>query len=195
MINAARAGSRCPEVSFSHGDALALDRRGHFDVIFSRFGVMFFADPAAGFAHLRALGTPAARLGFCCWGPAAANPWMLLPVMATVPVLGPPRLAGPGEPGPFSLSTPETIVDVLDRGNWADIAIEPLTIDQPHPAGDAAAVARVVVEFSPPIVQGLRQQPERIDEVRDAITDALVPFERDGIVHLQASAFVVTAHA
>ena len=195
MINAAQAGNRCPEVTFTHGDVLALSRPGHFDVIFSRFGVMFFADPSAAFTHLRTLGSPAARLGFCCWGPPAENPWMLLPVMATVPVLGPPQLAASGEPGPFSLSSPEVIADVLARGGWTDVAIEPLTINQPHPAGDAAAVSRVVVEFSPPIAQGLRQQPERIDDVLGAIAEALRPLERDGIVHLQASAFVVTAHA
>jgi SAM-dependent methyltransferase len=195
MINSALAGNRRPEVTFTHGDVLALDRPGHFEMIFSRFGVMFFADPGAGFAHLRRLGTATSRLGFCCWGPPADNPLMVLPVMATVPVLGPPQLAGPGEPGPFSLSSPEVIADVLGRAGWNGIAIEPLTIDQPHPAGDATAVARVVVEFSPPIVQSLQQQPERIDEVRAAIADALRPLERDGIVYLQASAMIVTAHA
>lgn len=194
MIKAARAASRHSEVTFTDGDVLALDRFGHYEVVFSRFGVMFFADPAASFTHLRRLGSPAARLGFCCWGPPANNPWMLLPVMATVPVLGPPELAGPGEPGPFSLSSPDVITDVLGRGGWTDIAIEPLTIDQPHPAGDAAAVARVVVEFSPPIVKALQQRPERFDEARAAIADALRPLERDGTVHLQASALVVTAH-
>jgi SAM-dependent methyltransferase len=195
MINAAQTGNHPSEVSFTAGDVLSLDRHGHFDVIFSRFGVMFFADPAAAFAHLRCLGTPTSRLGFCCWGSPADNPWMALPVMATVPVLGPPRLAGPSEPGPFSLSSPEVIAEVLGRGGWTDIAVQPLTIDQPHPAGDANAVARVVVEFSPPIVQGLRQKPERIDDVRAAIAGALRPLERDGIVHLQACALVVTAHA
>ena len=195
MIQAAKSGERPPEVSFTAGDVLALDRPGHFDVVFSRFGVMFFADAAAGFAHLRRLGNSAARLGFCCWGPPADNPWMAPPVMASVPVLGPPHLAGPGEPGPFSLSSPDAIADVLGRGGWFDIAVEPLTIDQAHPAGDAAAVARVVVEFSPPIVQGLRRRPQQIDKVRDAIAAALQPLERDGVVHLRASALIVTAHA
>ena len=195
MIKAAQSGDHPSEVTFTAGDALALDTFGHFDVVFSRLGVMFFADAVAGFAHLRRLGNASARLGFCCWGPPADNPWMAVPVMASVPVLGPPRLAGPGEPGPFSLSSPDVIADVLGRAGWTDIAIDPLTIDQPHPAGDATAVARVVVEFSPPIVQGLRQHPQRIDDVRDAIATALRPLERDGVVRFRASALVVTAHA
>jgi hypothetical protein len=43
---------------------LEFDRVGEFDVILSRFGVMFFADAAAAFARLRSFGTTAARLGF-----------------------------------------------------------------------------------------------------------------------------------
>lgn len=195
MINAARAANSRANVTFTDADVLELDKPGSYDVIFSRFGVMFFADPAAGFTHLHRLAARAARLAFCCWGPPADNPWMAVPVMATIPVLGPPQLAASGEPGPFSLSSPEVITSVLERGGWTDIRIEPLTLQQPHPAGSADAVARVVVEFSPPIVQGLRQQPERLGEARKAITDALRPLERDGIVHLQASALIVTAKA
>lgn len=195
MITAARAGNRRSEVRFDAGDVLDLHDPASYDVVFSRFGVMFFADPTAAFAHLRALGCSDTRLGFCCWGPPADNPWMTVPVMATIPVLGPPTLAGPGEPGPFSLSSPEVILDVLGLAGWTDVVLDELTIVAPHPAGDAAAVARVVVEFSPPIAEGLRRHPERIDDARDAIADALRPLERDGVVYLQASALVVTAHA
>jgi SAM-dependent methyltransferase len=193
MIAAAQVQNRRPGVGFAVGDVLELDQPGRYDVIFSRFGVMFFAEPTAAFAHLRALGRPDARLAFCCWGSPSRNPWMTVPLMATIPVLGPPQLAGPGEPGPFSLASPDVVVDVLGRAGWADVLVDELSIVQAHPAGDAAAVARVVVEFSPPVVQGLRRHPERIGVARDAITDALRPLERDGVVHLEASALVVTA--
>ena len=193
MIAAAQETNHRAEVRFELGDVLDLHQPGRFDVVFSRFGVMFFTHPPAGFAHLRALGTAEARIGFCCWGPPAANPWMILPVMATVPVLGPPQLAGPGEPGPFSLSSPDVVRDVLGAAGWVDIEVEELTIDQPHPAGDAFSVARVVVEFSPPIVEGLLHHPERVDDTLTAIADALRPLERDGVVHLQAGALIVTA--
>lgn len=195
MVTAARAANGKADVRFEVGDVLELHQPSAFDVLFSRFGVMFFADPAAGFTHLRTLGRPGARLGFCCWGPPADNHWMLLPLMATVPVLGPPALAGPGKPGPFSLASPEVIGDVLSQAGWTDVLVDDLTIDQAHPAGDAAAVARVVVEFSPPIVEGLLRYPDRREAALDAIAEALRPLERDGVVHLQASARIVTAHA
>jgi hypothetical protein len=155
---------------------------------------MFFTDPVAGFKHLRALGVSHARLGFCCWGPPAQNPWMTVPVMATLPVLGPPRLAGPGEPGPFSLSSPEVVRDVLSAAGWKGVTARQLTIDQPHPAGAADSVADLVIEFNPPIVAGLRRSPDKAVDVRRAIAEALRPCERDGVVHLQASALIVTAH-
>ena len=195
MIDAARATNTRSEVRFELGDVLALRDLDHFDVVFSRFGVMFFDDPASGFAHLRALATSRARLGFCCWGPPADNPWMTLPVMASVPVLGPPHLAAPGEPGPFSLASPNVVRGVLSAAGWRHVLIDTLTIDQPHPAGDADAVAEIVIEFNPPIAYGLRRAPERTDDTRAAIANALRPLERDGIVQLRTSALIVTADA
>lgn len=195
MIDAARASNTRSELRFELGDVLMLRDLDHFDIVFSRFGVMFFDDPASAFAHLRALGTARARLGFCCWGPPADNPWMTLPVMATVPVLGRPHLAAPGQPGPFSLPSPDVVRGVLDAAGWEHVQVDTLTIDQPHPAGDASAVADIVIEFSPPIAQSLRRAPERTDDTRAAIADALRPLEREGIVQLQASAVIVTAHA
>ena len=194
MIDAARATNTRSELRFERGDVLNLRDRDHFDVIFSRFGVMFFEDPASAFSHLRMLGTARGQLGFCCWGAPADNPWMTLPVMATAPLLGPPHLAAPGEPGPFSLPSPDVVRGVLGAAGWVDVHVEILTIDQPHPAGDAAAVADIVIEFSPPIAESLLEAPERADDTRSAIADALRPLEREGIVHIQASALIVTAH-
>ena len=193
MIEAARAANEQPMVRFELADAASLDDPARYDAIVSRFGVMFFDDPTATFTHLRTLGAPKARLGFCCWGPPGDNPWMVVPVMATVPVLGPPRFAGPDEPGPFSLASPEKVQRILDASGWKDVGITELALDLPHPAGDADAVAQVIVEFSPPIAEGLRRLPHRADDARAAVAEALRPLERDGTVHLGACAQIVTA--
>jgi SAM-dependent methyltransferase len=193
MIEAARNLSR-PDVRFEAGDVLELDRPGSFDVVFSRFGVMFFPDPTAAFGRLRALGSDGARLAFCCWGPPSSNPIMTLPVLATIPVLGPPQFAGPGEPGPFSLASPDAIQAILGAAGWADVKVIEMTAEPPH-AGDAATVADVVMDFNPLIVEGLRRQPALRPEARKAIIEAVRPFEREGIVHLGANALIVTARA
>jgi SAM-dependent methyltransferase len=192
MIDAARESAN-EHVQFEVGDAKNLASAGLFDVVFSRFGVMFFDDVVVAFSRLHSLGTDDARVGFCCWGQPLDNPVMTLPVMASAAVLGPPHFAGPGDPGPFSLSSPEVIRDTLTRAGWRQIDVDELTLDSPHPAGDAEAVADMTMEFNPLLVQGLRAQPAKRTLVREAIVDALLPFEKDGVVHLRATALIVTA--
>jgi ubiquinone/menaquinone biosynthesis C-methylase UbiE len=62
MITFARSRIHDARVRLELGDVLELDRPDRFDVIFSRFGVMFFSDPVDAFARLRSFGTAAARL-------------------------------------------------------------------------------------------------------------------------------------
>jgi SAM-dependent methyltransferase len=192
MIDAARESAN-QHVQFEVGDATALASAGLFDVVFSRFGVMFFDNVIAAFSRLHMFATHDARLGFCCWGQPLDNPVMTLPVMASAAVLGPPQLAGPGDPGPFSLSSPEVIDDTLTRAGWRQIDVDELTLDLPHPAGDAEAVADMAMEFNPLLVQGLRAQPAKRALVREAIVDTVRPFEKDRVVHLRATALIVTA--
>jgi len=195
MVIAARNWIPDPRAQFVVGDVLDAAPRGPFDVVFSRFGVMFFSDPVSAFARLRLDAATDARLGFCCWGPPSANPVMTLPVMASVPVLGPPHLARPGEPGPFSFAEPAVVRPILEAAGWTDVRIADLQLDAPHPAGGADAVADVVMEFNPLLVEGLRRHPDRRSTTRSAIVDAVRPFERDGTVHLGARALIVTAHS
>lgn len=193
MVTAARTWIRDPRAEFEVGDVLDAAPRGPYDVVFSRFGVMFFSDPVSAFTRLRLYAATDARLGFCCWGPPFGNPVMTLPVMASVPVLGPPHLAGPGEPGPFSLPEPAVVRPILEAAGWTDVRITDLQLDAPHPAGGADAVADVVMEFNPLLVEGLRRHPDLRATTRAAIVDAVLPFERNGTVHLGAQALIVTA--
>ncbi len=68
----AESGRR--NVSLMQADAQTHEfEPGRFDLIASRFGVMFFSDPAAAFTNLRSAARPAGRLCFACWGPLAEN--------------------------------------------------------------------------------------------------------------------------
>ena len=195
MVTAARTWIEDPRAHFEVGVVVDAAPGGPFDVVFSRFGVMFFSDPVSAFARLRSYAATDARLGFCCWGPPFANPVMTLPVMASVPVLGPPQFAGPGEPGPFSLPEPAVVRPILEAAGWTAVRITELQLDQRHPAGRADAVADVVMEFNPLLVEGLRRHPDLHATTRLAIVDAVRPFERDGTVHLGAHALIVTARS
>ncbi|HEY5658515.1 MAG TPA: class I SAM-dependent methyltransferase, partial [Myxococcota bacterium] len=84
----ARATERAKQAGFKNVSFLRADAQTHrfdprhFDLIYSRFGVMFFADPRAAFANLRTALTPGGHLSFVCWQERAKNPWMLEPLLA-----------------------------------------------------------------------------------------------------------------
>ena len=122
---AARLGAG--NVEFVHADVQVHDLvEARFDAAFSRFGVMFFADPVAAFANVRRALRSGAVLSFVCWQGLSANEWMLIPAAAAATVTGAmPAMPGPGEPGPFSLADPERARAVLDAAGFGSVVITP----------------------------------------------------------------------
>ncbi len=90
-----------------------------FDLLFSRFGVMFFGDPVAAFANLRRAMRPGARLAFACWCGLADNPWMEVPLRAAEPHLPPLPPPQPGAPGPLAFADPDRVARILTGAGWA----------------------------------------------------------------------------
>ena len=115
---------------FVEGDAqvaTSSDLGGPFDLVLSRFGVMFFADPIAAFANIASLVRPGGRLAFVCWQAPAQNSWMsdLGREVATLfPEQPPPD---PHAPGPFAFADPARTHDIVSAGGWADVSVEPFT--------------------------------------------------------------------
>ena len=194
FLEGARARGIAPHVRFVLGDAATIEL-DPVDALFSRFGVMFFADPVAAFTHLRALVRPNGALAFCCWQDPSANPWMTVPVMASIAVLGPPRLPPPGEPGPFAFAESDTVRDVLEQAGWSYIEVTDLSVEQPFPAGDARACAEVMTQINPVLAGGIREMPDRRDAVITAVADSLREYERDGEVVAPSAAWIVHATA
>jgi SAM-dependent methyltransferase len=94
-----------------------------FDAVVSRFGVMFFADPAAAFANLRQATRPGGRLRFVCWRSPSENPFMTAPERAAADLLPDlqPRVAN--APGPFGLADPERTRGILEQAGWEGIEL------------------------------------------------------------------------
>jgi SAM-dependent methyltransferase len=99
-----------------------------FDAAFSRFGVMFFDDPATAFANIASALRPDGRLSFVAWGPVTDNPWATVPTAAAAQVLGvaldPPD---PGGPGPFSLGDAGALGRLLDGAGFAEPTVVDIT--------------------------------------------------------------------
>ncbi|MFM0008678.1 class I SAM-dependent methyltransferase, partial [Paraburkholderia dipogonis] len=88
-----RARALAPQdtpVLFQVADASSTELpEGAFDILFSRFGVMFFDDPTAAFAHMRRALKPGARVAFVCWRGMAENDWVRLPMGAIKGIVPP----------------------------------------------------------------------------------------------------------
>ncbi|AIO39645.1 SAM-dependent methyltransferase [Burkholderia latens] len=137
MIVAARARAEREGVDagFTHADAQThVFAPGRFDLIVSRFGVMFFDDPVRAFANLRHAARANGQLRFVAWRGAADNPFMTTAERVAAPLLPhlPPRR--PGAPGQFAFGDRQRIASILSDSGWADIAIEPIDIACALPA-------------------------------------------------------------
>jgi ubiquinone/menaquinone biosynthesis C-methylase UbiE len=114
-------------VHFVHADVQTGSLgEGRFDGAYSRFGVMFFADPVSAFANVREALKPGGMLSFACWGAVPENDWALVAVAAVAQVTGSlPPIPGPGEPGSFSLADPDRVREVLAMAGFRDIEVAP----------------------------------------------------------------------
>jgi SAM-dependent methyltransferase len=190
---AAEAGMR--HLRFEHADAqVHRFPRGAFDLVFSRFGVMFFVDPAAAFANLRAALRPAGRLAFVCWQRLAENPWLRVPLEATARHIPLPPPPAPGAPGPFSLADAGSVRDLLDRAGFADAACEPLldAVTLGGGAGLDGAVDHLL--HVGPVAGALREAgSDARPAVARAIRDAVAPFATSDGVRMPGAAWIVTA--
>lgn len=169
------------------------------DLLFSRFGVMFFADPARAFANLAAALRPGGRVAFACWRPFKENGWAFLPFMTAVPHLPPIERPAPDAPGPFAFGDPDRVRSVLQAAGFAGIALE--KYDLPFPLATAGLAAggleealRQVTEFGP-LAQPLAQAPEDRREAAIAALRRTLPshFTEDGLT-LPGAVWIVTAH-
>lgn len=107
-------------LSFRQADA-ATDsfEPGDADLIFSKFGVMFFVDPEAAFANIRRAAKPGGRLAFVCWRAMAENPFATVPIGAALRHLPPQTPPDPYAPGPFALFDPVRTHAMLERAGFA----------------------------------------------------------------------------
>lgn len=167
-----------------------------FDLLASRFGVMFFADPALSFANMRKALRPSGRLAFACWREPRENPFFMAPLQAAykhVPRL--PQL-GPEDPGPFAFASEERVRRILTQAGFTGISLEacPLSLDAAIGRGlDAAVQGSLDIG---PVSRALEGQPEEIRAAAaQSIREALTPFAKGDSVLLPASIWIVTARA
>ena len=182
-------------IEFLRADAATHDFGDwRFDVLFSRFGVMFFDDPVAAFAQLRRAAHRNAGLAFCCWQALDKTPWTALPLKAALTVLPAPEPVAPHSPGPFAFADAAYVREVLAQAGWSDTRIEPYapTLEFSIEGGYAAAVRELVNTGPVGRLLAPAEKPAR-EAVYAAARRALKDYYRGDTLALAGAVWFVTA--
>lgn len=179
-------------VAFRSGDASRLDGAGPFDMAISRFGVMFFDDPAAAFTRIRVAMAPDAPLAAIAWRSPAENPFMTCAERAAAPLLPPLPPMRPGAPGQFAFADAEHVRGVLNESGWHDAAISPIDVQCSFPEAGLmpylSSLGRIGI---------LLQQADTAtrDHVFGIVRAAFEPFVDADTVRFDAACWMIEARA
>ena len=168
-----------------------------FDVAFSRFGTMFFANPVAALRNIRRALVPDGKLVMVVWRRRTDNDWLY---RAQTIVEG--IVARPEEyeeptcgPGPFSMADADTTSEVLLRAGFTDIALR--RCDIPIVVGADVEEALELVMSLGPAGEILRLAGDRATHlhgrVEAALREGLAEFASDGALRAPASTWIVSA--
>lgn len=172
----ARAKARGAHASFVEADASVHTFEPEFDLVFSRFGVMFFANPVAAFANIRKALAPKGRLAFVCWRSAQENLWASVPMMAAKDLLPPQEPVDPNAPGPFAFAEKARLESILRDAGYRDIRIEPFD-GKMHIGASIEEAAAFMLEVGP-LSRAARELDEATREkIREAVSVALGRFQ------------------
>ena len=192
LVGAARA-QKLANASFEVGDATRYPFEPQsFDLVFSRFGVMFFADPVAAFGNIRRAMKPAGRLVFLCWRTPQENPWAAVPMRAAQPFLPPMERPGPEDPGQYSFGDRTRVERILTEAGFRNLSIEPvdLTLNQ---GKDVPDVLQRIGDFGPLARAFKDVAPDQVAMAKEAIGKALEPYARPDGVRLAGACWLVRA--
>lgn len=194
MLERARArAGESDRLAFSQVDAATAEFSADHDLVFSRFGVMFFADPHAAFGNLAGALAPDGRLVFLCWQAAADNAWVATAGRAVQPFLPVPETRpDPKAPGPFAFADVDYVHDILGAAGLSDISCDPVTAQMNLGAtldeamalqGEIGPMARVLAELD----------DDAREEALAAARQALQAHLSDAGVLLDAACWLVSA--
>jgi SAM-dependent methyltransferase len=197
MLEGARnrlAESRLHNISLLRADAQTHQfEPDFFDLLVSRFGVMFFADPVAAFTNLSSALRSDGRLSFACWARLEDNRHWLIPYEVALRHLGPPAPKDPRAPGPMAFSDADYVRSFLAAAGFSAIEIHRETPairgSTPEEEAEHACImgpsGRLIDEKQPP--------PAVREAIRREMSEAFAAYANGAAMLLPSTVFVVTA--
>jgi SAM-dependent methyltransferase len=191
---AAEAGS---PARFALADATLYDFSAEAaDLMISRFGVMFFAEPALSFANLRRGLKAGGRLAFAAWRHPDRNPWLMVPYEAALKRLPPQPPLPFDQPGPFAFHDEARVRDILETAGFRDVAFATCEVELDIADGKGLEEAVDKALTLGPTSRALTDQPESVRaDVREEIRATLAGRLHAGKVALGGTAWIVRAQA
>jgi SAM-dependent methyltransferase len=199
---AARARERIAKAGLANAQVVVSDAstytfpQADADLLFSRFGVMFFADPVGAFANLHRAMKTGGRLLCVAWRPIEDNPWFTVPFQAARQLLPAQPATDPDAPGPFALAGHDRTLARLTQAGWHNVTLTrhdvPMHIAAAGQIDQAADFATSVG----PLARALTDEgPETRERVRLAVAETFKGLDGpDGIV-LSGSVWLISARA
>lgn len=195
-LNAADQGS-VGNVRFACGDLERGIDAAPFDMVFARFGTMFFTNPVAGLRSMRACLKPGGRIAHIVWRNHADNPWVIEARDIVRRFLPPP-----GEdaltcgPGPFSMADEAVTRAQMEAAGFTDIRFE--RIDAKVEVGRDIADAIAFQLAIGPAGETFRAAGALAEEQRPEIEAALAAMfegviEQEGGLWMDSSSWLITA--
>jgi SAM-dependent methyltransferase len=190
-----RAAATGDDIRFLQADAAAHTFAGNsFDLIFSRFGVMFFEDPVRAFSNLRSALTERGRLCFLCWRPVTDNPWMMIPLTQVLRFIAPPEPAPAGSPGPFAFADSDYVQSILSASGFRAIDFKAIDSTISVGGGGELEESLTFLEKVGPVASLIAEQSAPIIEnIRAALLDELKDYQTADGIRMGAACWIVTA--
>ncbi len=191
LAHAVERASGMDNVQFSESDAASAAFTPDHQLVFSRFGVMFFSNPLAAFSNIRSALAPGGRLAFLCWQAPTQNPWIAVAARAIQPYLPEPvETPDPRAPGPFAFADADYVLDLLGGAGFAELRCEPVTATLT--VGETLEDAMTFQGRIGPVSQVLAELDDAArDEALNAARAALEPFAGPQGVRLESACWMV----
>jgi SAM-dependent methyltransferase len=190
------AAAGLDNVRFVAADVQTYRFEREFDFAFSRFGMMFFANPVAAMRNVRSALKPGGTLMFITWRALAENPFVGMPKTVVARFLPPPpENAQTCGPGPFSMADPDLVRAQLGAAGFVDASFE--RIDGPVMIGrdiEQAVEFQLALGPAGEIVREAGALAEaRRDDIIAALRTELARHAREDGVWMDSSSWTIRA--
>lgn len=163
------------------------------NLVYSRFGVMFFDDPIKAFTNIRSGMRSGGRLVFVCFRTMPESPWFRVPIEAARPHVPPQPPVDPLAPGMFSLAREERLRGILADAGFREIGLK--ATDVPIDGKDITQSMAFITQAGPLPALLENASDEQRKHATEAVRNALAAnLGADGR-GLQAGMWLVSALA